>query len=283
MRPPSGDRLMLIAGPRRTSTSSARASSPSATPTSRIRSRSQLDPMAAPGGKQVAGRLSLSPRLSAEPSCRRTPCGPSVRTRERMPSPSRVDQKSRPVSSAAFAASSASSSAVGSGAVTHVERHLLPGRHRREPALQIGEHVLRVRKHPGDLAGRDRVLAAEPGRHLVGGLGHVLGDDADQHGHRLGVVDEVAQRRVHRDHGALDRVDLERLGEGVGAVPDLMAGPGREHDLGGRTHRDAHREPQLAVVERPGARRVAVRGPAGERMPRSGRAAAAAGAIRRRR
>jgi hypothetical protein len=63
------------------------------------------------------GSLAFMPRWSEPAFCSRTPCGPSTRVMERTPAPSFVDQKPAPVSIAAFAASSASSSTVGVGAV----------------------------------------------------------------------------------------------------------------------------------------------------------------------
>ena len=91
-------------GPSATCTPSARASRPTAAPTSPATSGSQLDPTATAAGKQVAGIASCSPRWPNRPACRRTPCGPSVRTIDGTPAASIgwVDQKSRPESSAAF-------------------------------------------------------------------------------------------------------------------------------------------------------------------------------------
>ena len=143
MRPPSGDRLMLIAGPRRTSTSSARASSPSATPTSRIRSRSQLEPIAAPGGKQVARQAVVEPEVvggAALPAYAVRAVGqderadavalaggPEVAAGEQR----RLRGELRVILGGRFRGGD------------DVERHLLACRHRCEAALQVGEHVAR--------------------------------------------------------------------------------------------------------------------------------------------
>ena len=82
LRPHRGERLMLRPGPSRTSTPRHLASSPSASPISRARSGFQVAATADAVGKQVAFSDSAMPRWSASPSWRRTPCGPSLMTKE---------------------------------------------------------------------------------------------------------------------------------------------------------------------------------------------------------
>lgn len=95
---------MLIPGPSRTDTPAVRASRPSASPTECSRSASHEDPRAAAVGKQVAGRLLRKRKASASGASLRTPCGPSVRTIERIPSRGMavVSQAPSPESRAAF-------------------------------------------------------------------------------------------------------------------------------------------------------------------------------------
>ena len=84
-RPHRGERLMLRPGPSRTSTPRPRASSPSASPMSRASSGFHVAATAEAVGKQVAFSDSAIPRWSASPSCRRTPWGPSLITKEGTP------------------------------------------------------------------------------------------------------------------------------------------------------------------------------------------------------
>lgn len=108
-RPQRGERLMLAPGPSSTLTPSARDSTPSATPTRSTSAGSQVDARVDAVGKHVAGRLAPMASSSVAVLCRRTPCGPSVRTMLGTPSAPTpcIDQKSRPASSSAFSATDA--------------------------------------------------------------------------------------------------------------------------------------------------------------------------------
>ena len=65
-------------GPRTTETWRASASVPMALPMRSARSGFQVWESPTAGGKQVAGTLSDKPSASEEPSCLRSPLGPSV-------------------------------------------------------------------------------------------------------------------------------------------------------------------------------------------------------------
>ena len=104
LRPHSGERFMLIPGPRITDRLHARASRASASPIRRSRSGFHVDATADAVGKQVAGRLPPSPTWSPSPGCARSPCGPSETMIRGMPSRSTgaVYQNEEPDVSDAF-------------------------------------------------------------------------------------------------------------------------------------------------------------------------------------
>src|SRR5699024_3460836 len=106
LRPPKGERLMFIPGPRTTATPCAAASVPMAWPTRAMSSGSNVAARPTAGGKQVAGRELSSAGCPPLPASLRTPCGPSVS--RICPSPSRsmalVRQVSAPLVNAAFSA-----------------------------------------------------------------------------------------------------------------------------------------------------------------------------------
>ena len=77
LRPHSGERFMLMPGPRMTDRLQARASCASASPIRRSRSGFQLEAIADAVGKQVAGSDPPSPTWSPSPGWARSPCGPS--------------------------------------------------------------------------------------------------------------------------------------------------------------------------------------------------------------
>src|SRR5215207_3278223 len=102
--PQSGERFMLMPGPRTTDTPMAAASRPRASPTLRKRSSFQDEPRADAVGKHVAGTLVERPRWSASRGWARSPCGPSDTMIRGTPSRSTgaVYQKADPITSDAF-------------------------------------------------------------------------------------------------------------------------------------------------------------------------------------
>ena len=102
LRPPSGERLMLIPGPSSTSTPSARHSLPSAVPTRSASAGSQLCASPAAGGKQVDGSLITAMAEGPLSVVLRRPCGPSETRTAGMPPSALVCQKLAPPVSAAF-------------------------------------------------------------------------------------------------------------------------------------------------------------------------------------
>ena len=85
LRPHRGERLMLSPGPRRTCTPRERASRPRACPIRRASSGFQVAARAEAVGKHVAFSEAAMPRWSPSPSCRRTPWGPSLMTKDGTP------------------------------------------------------------------------------------------------------------------------------------------------------------------------------------------------------
>src|SRR4249920_2268083 len=106
LRPHSGERFMLIPGPRMTDRLQARASRPNATPTRRSSSGFQLDAIADAVGKHVAGSDPASPTWSPSPGWARSPWGPSDTMIFGMPSRSTgvVYQNAEPLVRDAFSA-----------------------------------------------------------------------------------------------------------------------------------------------------------------------------------
>ncbi len=106
LRPHSGERFMLMPGPRITDRLTARASWASACPIRRSRSGFQAEAIADAVGKQVAGSDPPRPTWSPSPGWARRPCGPSETMIFGMPSRSTgaVYQKEEPLVSDAFSA-----------------------------------------------------------------------------------------------------------------------------------------------------------------------------------
>src|SRR5699024_826136 len=184
-RPPCGLRLMFSPGPRRTWTPWAAASRPSAFPISSARSTSQLEPMPAAVGNAVAGSEPFSPRWSAEPSCLRSPCGPSAIQIRSMPrrGTARVSQLFSPLSSAAFSSrlSSRTSCALATFAFAPVIASSMSCLHNLGTPDAVPTHPHdhpdhatdnqqaqrdRAQEHP-DLPGRPLVLEGGAGGHAV--------------------------------------------------------------------------------------------------------------------
>src|SRR3954469_11676785 len=104
LRPHSGDRFMLMPGPRITDRLHARASWARAWPIRRSSCGFQVEATAEAVGKQVAGMDPPSPTWSPSPGWARSPCGPSDTMIFGMPSRSTgvVYQKEDPLVSDAF-------------------------------------------------------------------------------------------------------------------------------------------------------------------------------------
>ena len=109
--------------------SCARASTPSATPTSRTSAGSHEEPSADAVGKQVAGTLPDKPTSSPRPGCLRSPCGPSDNMIDSTPAElsGAVCQKSEPRHRAAFCSTISALTSAASGSFSAMS-YIIPGR-----------------------------------------------------------------------------------------------------------------------------------------------------------